>query len=442
MTGIYSALFPYRERARRSPFEDFLTEALCDLLNRCPPATSKEFVAQVLITDHHIRTLWRTAASEMHRLIWQTQVVIQDNHGYWRPDIVLEADVDGAPKRVLIVENKISARIQQHGLPREVKIAARDRSTLSDEDEGTDQESEIRNQLQCYGEWLENQDKPDGWNGGLTLLTHFTEAPDDFLDPKTTRYGSGYRSVASWSRIYKWLLGHDAGVRGKHHISMLPESAVTVLAKEFALFLKENNMANEQVVPSDIAATGIFVGSADRIFNTFQAAYKEFQPTIENIKDTQRHWGGDYEFDARGRLLWEWIFLNRKYAPASYSWYVAWGIRFPDYSGCWTDANPRLPVIEHVFVNFASEKPRNLIPLKLLDQKDRPKGWSISVKAWSGVVEHESKELPELVVGSPVVDFLQRPEEFGQMFGRWVNQRVIELEKFLSNHRSEKWFTK
>jgi hypothetical protein len=103
--SIYQRLFKYRERASRAPHEDFLSEALVDLLNRIPtqevlPAISRLFIRSA---EHRIR--WETylKSNPTMKLSWDTQKTIVFENNSARLDIVLHDDGGNV---LIVIENK------------------------------------------------------------------------------------------------------------------------------------------------------------------------------------------------------------------------------------------------------------------------------------------------------------------------------------------------
>lgn len=89
-------------------------------------------------------------------------------------------------------------------------------------------------QLEGYGAWLKGQ-TGDGFGRALVVLTQFTEAPDDFRDGGTERYGVALRSVAFWQDVADWFAALGRGDDGV-------DEPLRTLAREFAEFLKEEAM--------------------------------------------------------------------------------------------------------------------------------------------------------------------------------------------------------
>ncbi len=160
--SIYTNLFRYRPRATRLPQEDFLSEALADLLNRQSIATSSDFIADVLLQEAGGAAAWRDfMSSGSPTLSWKTQ------HRVPGGTLDLLLIVDRLP--AIVVENKIAAAIGMHAP-----------AGTENQDRPDEVVEERRNQLHTYGGWLAGQVKPPGWPGALVLLTHLSPPPDDF----------------------------------------------------------------------------------------------------------------------------------------------------------------------------------------------------------------------------------------------------------------------
>jgi hypothetical protein len=102
--SLYGRLFKYRERKARTPLENFLTEALADLINRLPKDELDDFVASLLL-DADAAEAWRdlTARGQV-KISCRTQFPITSGSIL---DILFVAD-DATP--LLVIENKVPAR--------------------------------------------------------------------------------------------------------------------------------------------------------------------------------------------------------------------------------------------------------------------------------------------------------------------------------------------
>jgi hypothetical protein len=180
MATLYGRLSKYRSTDIRQQKEDFLTEALCDLLNRWKVAEVNQFIGEVLGLNGS------DSSKAIERVIWETQQTGSES----RPDLV--GYVDGAP--LVAIENKVDAQFT-------VK------------------------QLVGHGKWVHHES--DG-KGALVCLTARHSPPLDFLDSSSGRYKVAHdrRILCSWSQVQSWLHNHSD----------------LELASEFAQFLKDEGM--------------------------------------------------------------------------------------------------------------------------------------------------------------------------------------------------------
>ena len=180
MTTLYGRLAKYRSTDIREQKEDFLTEALCDLLTRWKPAQVSRFIGEVLgLKGKNSKTNFR-------RMRWESQQAGYES----RPDLVGYV----GERAFVAIENKVDAEFT-------VK------------------------QLVGHGRWVYRES--DG-KGALVCLTARHTPPQDFLDANSSRYkiDRDRRILCSWSQIQNWLHNHSG----------------LALAAEFAQFLKDEGM--------------------------------------------------------------------------------------------------------------------------------------------------------------------------------------------------------
>ena len=434
MTDLYSRLYRYRERARRSPLENYLTEALSDFLNRCPGEVKIRFVADLLMPERG-KVAWEQSREEFNTLSSRTQVSIRVADKLGLPDMVIESD----GRTLLVVENKVGHGVGKYHDEQVGPVGQRllgrargpsDGQSLSKtrpDEESADRnfvysEVETKDQLELYGQWLSNQLKGTPWKGCLTLLTHYTVSPTDFLNLEEARYGSTFRHVATWGSVYRWLVS-SCGVRPNIDQTNFP--AWKTLGRELAIFLREKGMSGEEMTSLDFAACQVYLSSHARFINTFRRVYAK----VRTLADTMKTKGGvndkQVEHNSQGKLVWQWIWLNAEYAPPYSKWFIAWGIRYVDGSENWIDANPALPLVDHAFVVLGSDNMR--IPLARLTDQERPLGWSLSGNERDGM---------ELVIGRTLADLYLQADQFADRFGTWVEERILELKPVLLKLRS------
>lgn len=308
MTSLYGRLFTYRQRAARSPLEDYLTEALADLLNRMPEQLAREAAHRLLGGRADVRdalaAVWPAGAN----VSWITQWVID---GGKRPDLVFTVD----RRPVLVVENKIAAGFQHHG----------------ESDNGQDQ-------LATYAKWIGSGQDPQ-WGGGIALLTHWTPAPLGFTTDDSS-YACNFRNVVRWADLARWL-------STKARLADDQSAAWIMLTHELNAFLQEQNMDSDLATTRDFAALQLYVASADRVRNTIERLWEGARSLWLPLCQ-----GANYplEVSSRYHCVWKYRYLARVDPKKGY---LAVGVRFPDGGGYLAelsqDGEP------YVFVELSSE---------------------------------------------------------------------------------------
>jgi hypothetical protein len=107
LQSLYSRLFKYRARQERGPREDFLSEALCDLLSRLPLRERIDRIANFFVPTE-LRAVWVKAHADATNVSLNTQ---RHLGGEGIADIVVEAN----DKVAIIIENKIGAPVHGDG---------------------------------------------------------------------------------------------------------------------------------------------------------------------------------------------------------------------------------------------------------------------------------------------------------------------------------------
>lgn len=229
--SIYKRLFTYRPRPSRLPMEDFLSEALADLLNRLPPEAHSRFIADVLLSGAG-RVAWLEIRERLPdaRLTWVTQHRIDGGKGI----IDLLLLVEGKP--AIVVENKVGAPVRHH----------------ANGDDGEEPDGPLPapspdgNQLRTYGTWLAAQPRADGWPGALVLLTHSSGPPADY---GSTGYGVPYAGTCRWRKVWSWARGAEPALDTDEE----PSAMWVGLAHELAGFLEGMGMSADYMTRSDVA---------------------------------------------------------------------------------------------------------------------------------------------------------------------------------------------
>lgn len=376
MPSLYGRLFAYRERRDRRPLEDFLTEALCDLLNRLPRDVMGRFVAKLLLPPAAMRA-WQQVVDDGGKLLWATQQAIGD---YGRLDLMLSGD----ETPLLVVENKVGHT-----------------GTVG--------------QLAGYGQWLGRQVAGQTWRGAVVFLTHFTPPPDGFATGDTSTYGVPWQCVCRWPAVWHWL---------NANASAQPGTTWQALAKELADFLRENEMTSETMTQHDLSALEVYLPSAARVRKSFERIWDEaIKPTWNNAI-----WGHDrgavariwIQYASEGALIWDWGYLRAPHSPYAWNiWHLGWGIAFPEQLlTWWDDAIPPLPKRPYAFFGLFSEEDRRPVPSD--PQHERwglGAGWSVSASNRNGLIK-----------GRALCDFDPDPDRLAEQIIDWVKEAGHQLQ--------------
>ncbi len=282
--SLYGRLFKYRPSEGRLTREDFLTEALCDLLNRLDK-DQLLFFLEVLI-GKRAPAVWEKCIRDDSSCTWQTQRTIS---GTGRLDLVLEID-----EFVLIgVEVKRDAHFQKNN---------------------------EREQLESYGDWLRSQYE----DSGLAVLTHSTPPPSDFdtTDSHSEKYKVKFRSVCRWSDVWRWLTNSEqVGSHGG-------QKSWPVLSGELAKFLQENEMDNETINFRDLAASEIFLNSQLKFAKTFSVIGSKLKALVPIAAKTKPNFENCTYDGAGGVVRSDGIRLGGQ-SKVLEATYLQWGIFFP-----------------------------------------------------------------------------------------------------------------
>ena len=163
-------------------------------------------------------------------------------------------------------------------------------------------------QLEGYGAWLKGQ-AGDGYGRALVLLTQFTEAPDDFRDGGTERYGVALRSVAFWQDVADWFAALGRGDDGV-------DEPLRTLAREFAEFLKEEAMP----MLDDVAVARNYLAHSQR----------KLKQAVENMQggyEFPSHWSKGHGLGVGAVGIWKyhypeqdhntrWVYCGLCFKPA------------------------------------------------------------------------------------------------------------------------------
>lgn len=304
MVSLYARLFRYRSRPDREPLEDFLSEALADLLGRMMIGDVVDFL------DYAFRESGSapvTAGLLGSVLEWRTQEIVPGGI----MDIVLFAN--GKPR--LVIENKTWSGFQDHSTG----------------------EEEV-NQLHTYGRWLMQQ-CPEGLPCGILLITGTTSSPSDFHGNGT--YAVSARAQITWAGVGRWL---SSRVEAAHD----NVSTWSTLARDLVCFIKEKKLSSEIFVASDVSAADLMLPTMDRWKATFDTIWQGGNQVWSNFLNPRV---ADLVFNTDAGMIWHWRYSQ---IPAATKTYVGLGIRFPEQSNWYR--NLGLPSRPHFIIIIGSDR--------------------------------------------------------------------------------------
>jgi hypothetical protein len=288
--SLYSRLLKYQESEDRSNLENYLTEMLCDFLNRLSSDETKDFACQVLfhLSDLCYFSDWIEKLNLESELCWDTQVTVEVDGEMRRPDLICWQ----RSLPVILIESKIDAGFTEK-------------------------------QLISYDKWL-NEKNPEAV---LVLLRKNTEAPEGFLTHNACDVCSssgGYfipkRNCIHWQQVYDWL---------KSFIAC--EHPLKLLAEEFIMFMEEQKMAFNQPSSADFAALQLFAngpaGRMNLVMSEIRNQLKKRYPDLAWLSE-EKALGQNQYIIGDGKIE-SWVILPYK---IDYSWF-GWGIIFPEQGG-------------------------------------------------------------------------------------------------------------
>jgi hypothetical protein len=412
--SLYGNLFRFRERANHRPLENFLTEALADLLNRMPRDITVSLVSELLLAgDESACEAWVTYIHSKKRLEWITQRSI----GSGRLDILLEADGTAT----LIVENKIGASISER-----TKHCKTDVTDGDVTDKNEEPETFNGNQLMVYGEWLRDQRRNEHWDGALVLLTLQTLPPADF-GRDDLKYGVKCQRVCNWRQLWQWLNKKQASDNGPVS-SDKDQDNWSVFSNELMAFLEEENMNEKLLTQRDIAAMELYWPTWSIMEELIDRCNKAVK---EQLKLTELKTGNIVsETHTENREYRSWFPLKPPSVPNKDNVYVMWGLHFPEESKWKTTISPS-PVWPHVYVWVDTENEESLPDklLKMIPNLDKPDGCHVTHDNEKSVI-FASRSLHEFPTK------VGKANENGIEIERivdWVRERMREILPILSS---------
>ncbi|MGJ5023590.1 hypothetical protein [Bradyrhizobium oligotrophicum] len=400
--SIYMRLFKYRERPRRAPKEDFLSEALVDILSRMNRDEMISAVEQLFLTNSPRIHLWRERlqGDPGDPFIWSTQYQIEFDGVSARPDIVL---MTHQREILLIVENKVNAAFQEHEI----------------EPGDSEEPSVYRSQLKTYGQWLASRSLGGKSPDGLVLLTHSVPPPEGF-GAGSLEYGVDDQLVVKWSSVYKWLVQNSS-----LHNSGTLVGGINLwrqLAGELTELLEDWGMSAEVMTQFDLSAAEVFAQSRDRISESFECFWPRVKSALSGVSIYSHQ---TWDFDSHGATMSDSVYLLEPQERRGSKWYLAWGVRFPSKSRWWDGLNPALPTTNHAYLSVVVER-AGFPGFRRLSSKI-PQGWA------------EAENGSELVIGEPLASFAGSAEEFTEKLGTWFVQGVETLKPALIEVQAGNW---
>jgi hypothetical protein len=403
--SLYSRLFKYSPRADRKPIENFLTEALYDLLERMTTLDRKcmeGFITEILVGSHAPESFHDTLTAA-RSLRWQTQKVIYcaGDRGY--VDLCLMAD----ERIMLVVENKIAAAFTCHPAP--------DDSVEPNDD----LVNENWNQLGFYERYLAEESP----GAGLVLLTHFTEAPRTFLlkgaGEKDELAEEIFRRVCRWSDVYKWISLWQLSVAKDCKVDPAI-NLLRMLAREFALFLEEQRMNITEMTNDDLELMRtVFSHNLPRKMRDFMRLTRNSVVLLPEVVKAEQYGRANALLDKEHQLVWDWVYCFDK----GLKWFIGWGISARDgLSGYLIEFDS--PV--KCFVLLGSD--RREIPLSNAQfEAYRDVGWTIH--------EPRPDQKLRLVKTIEPLQLVQNGADFNHSFEQWVTAVVKEGIALLDSAR-------
>lgn len=393
-TSLYTRLFTYRERDGQKPLENFLTEALADVLNRLPPVELREFIAGLLLPTGASFSWLDDLAQGNNARLWKTQVQADFGGDRNRPDLVFYVDA----KPVVVVEVKVDAALGGGSKRAARGIGDAHPARAAEPDES----GPAIDQLDRYGRWLCSAAANER-EAVLVLLSRSTEAPGR-LREKARATAPCWRHTR-WHEVWRWLRAHGRSPADA------PGPSWKDLCAELADFLEERNMSSEFMSPHDLAAVQVAIGSVDRVANTFDRVGKAVKQELGELA-VQGTPGLDYK--SEGGVIIGWLYLRK---PQKGYWSINWGIRFPEVGSWWKDMN--LPDADrvHAYVLLAHERGNGPL-LDKLPKGKLPQGW------WTSADN-------ELVAIQPLHQFPAAPEDLASELTSWTRGKVAEIKALL-----------
>lgn len=318
MQSIYSRLFRYKARSDREPLEDFLSEALADLLSRMTTAEIQKILSWAFETAQD-KPDWKWLDAQP--LQWVTQVQVPGGIA----DIVLFA----GSRPVLVIENKTWSGYQDHSTDHE-------RAT----------------QVTTYCKWLKSGATKAG-PCAILLITGTTESPEGYHG--NGNFAVSARSQVTWAAMGRWL-------QSAIQPSQSEPKTWQTLAADLIEFLKDKKLNSEVFTSADVSAASLMMPTMERWRSSFSTMWSGADEVCRRFLKART---SDLLFQTEGGMLWQYKYGSSERTPEKS--YVALALRFPEQSQWFLDM--QLPEHPHFAVIILSDHG------DLTTEHPLPEGW-------------------------------------------------------------------
>lgn len=378
--SIYSELFRYQPSQRHTPTENFLTQALADLLNRMIGYSREahdRFIREVLLSE----TSKPAEASlfgvmeliKGSNLEWVPQITASEPT-LCRIDLVLLCD----RKPVVVVENKLGSGY-------------------------TD------NQLSNYCDWIK---QIGGAHHAVVLLTRWTPPPDDFLDDTNESYRNSFRAVCWWGGVYRWLMKEfplhlSPGVSNSSH------ECAFFLAREFCQFLEEELNVNNSLSGDDFKC----LEKSLRPLQVAQSLVKEIK--LPNDVNNYFQEPRIYKNERSSVFLGCAYQKNKKMEK---DWWVGWGLILEKdfWEGYFLDVDQPTAIII-----IGAEAGRTPLPIRHLSVEESSRNWQF---VWD---DEDRLDWDYAIKKISVDELLKSDPHFEREYRKWTNEGLKEAAEML-----------
>ncbi|NIJ63150.1 hypothetical protein FHR20_000081 [Sphingomonas leidyi] len=370
---LFVDLYAYRQREKRNPLEDWLTECLAATIRALPGKQKGALLTR--LSGTRIDDPQRFSAA--HRI----EVITQYPAGEaGRPDMLIL--LDGQPW--ILFENKVSHGVSVH----------------------TDEDGTQSHQLRRYAGWLSDRGKHCALAPAIVFVTHITPPPEDFRKRDATGLYRGlFPTHTSWGALGREISKLVADLPQDHHAS--------VLASAFLTFLEENNMSNEFPPSSAFAAAELYVTQAETLENLVDRMWHQVR-SIASFGKT-----ADYQLKAltdEGSVS-AWRYVAPGPASPDRSSYLQTGIWYPE-AGLWFDAEDIGRDLRgaHAYLFFGNNSDGM---------------FSAVTEELAGFVRPTS----DFLAMKAIADFSSDPQSRGEEIISWIADRSRVLKTCLTAHQ-------